>query len=103
MQNPVKKFGWFNIISSAVCILTTLFIVVWLLSGCDGETPDHSILSEPQEILCISEKGDTVARFKTIKKPLIFETSGVIVTYFEDLETGKKAEIRTRTGTIICQ
>ena len=58
---------------------------------------------KPVEVICISEAGDTVAVYKTLYKPTIYDSNGVVhVSGLKDFETGKEIDIRTR-GTVICQ
>lgn len=93
MQNSIVR-----LILSILVLLFLLYSVYW------KKDPRKEIeLTDPVEILCISEVGDTVARYKTLKPPKMWEDSVVSCAIIEDMETGKTVEIRTRTGTIICQ
>ncbi len=69
------------------------------------KTKPGSFIENPVTIYCISESGDTVARYKSLEPPKIWSEGDIMCVYdFIDLDTGMNVEIRTRTGTIVvCQ
>jgi len=93
MQNSIAR-----LIFSLFVLFFLIYSIYW-----KREPKKETELTDPIEVLCISETGDTVARYQTIKPPKMWGDSVVSCAIIEDMETGKTVEIRTRTGTIVCQ
>ena len=105
MSNPMKCIGPVSLFGGIFCILLFAFVgYLTVTTWRDSYKEYNDPLPTPLEVLCISETGDTLARYKTLYRPRIWEDSGVVCAKgIKDLETGKTVEIRTRTGTIVCQ
>lgn len=88
---------------SALVIITGIWKIVENYNA--TKTKPSSFTENPVTICCISESGDTVARYRSLKPPKIWSEGDVMCAYdFIDLDTGMNVEIRTRTGTIVvCQ
>ena len=89
--------------NSVARLIFSIFVLVFLLYSVYWKKEPVPDQTDPIEVICISEVGDTVARYKTNTPPKMWEDSGISCAKFEDIETGKTVEIRTRTGTIVCQ
>jgi len=89
--------------NSVIRLIFSIFVLIFLLYGVYWKKESIPDQTDPIEVICISEVGDTVARYKTNEPPRIWENGGVSCAILEDIETGKTVEIRTRTGTIVCQ
>ena len=99
MSNSVKS----SVIAVSITIIISVFVVLYSLWQKRSQPVVE--LETPIEVLCISEKGDTVARFQTLDTPKIWSSGGVTCAHgFKDLKTGLMVELRTRDGVIVvCQ
>ena len=84
-----------------------IVVALLLIRDCNGRSTrrESEIYSnEPvHEVICISERGDTVATFYTRERPYLWTSyGGLTVASFRDT-LGKSVELRTRGGTILWQ
>ena len=96
------RIGIYTIISVLV-IVTGIWKIVE--NNNESQRQEVSQTTEPVMIYCISESGDTVARYRSLTRPKMWSEGDIMCAYdFVDLDTGMSVEVRTRTGTIIvCQ
>ena len=102
MQENIKP----KTISINLLWIFSLVLSLILIKSCSERSRwrNRPIGGEIHSITCISERGDTIARFQTREFPHMWtDYDGLTVMRFTDEATKKFVEIRTKTGTIIWQ